>query len=91
MLWDIVTNHLAIAVAYNRGRLDPQSLSTPPEVWAGNPVWQGLYTFRTAGCLKAGSGVATLYALGTCQNLVFGRAIRRKHVGNFQDALTFLN
>lgn len=86
MLWNIVTNHLAIAVAYNRVRLDPQSLSTPPGVWAGNPVWQGLYTFRTAG-----SGVDILYALGTCQNLVSGRAVRRKHVENFQDALTFLN
>ena len=59
-----------------RVRLDPQPLSTPPGVWAGNPVWQGLYTFRPAGCLTADSGVDTLYALGTCQDLVSGRAVR---------------
>ncbi|MDB8757787.1 MULTISPECIES: hypothetical protein, partial [unclassified Ruminococcus] len=56
----------------------PQPLSTPPGVWAGNPVWQGLYTFRPAGCQTAGSGVDTLYALGTCQDLVSGRAVRMR-------------
>ena len=63
----------------NRVRLDPQPLSTPPGVWAGNPVWQGLYTFRSAGCQAAGSGVDTLYALGTCQDLVSGRAVRHSY------------